>query len=96
MYTNYVASLSCGKDSLAMVLRLIEEGRPLTHVVMFDTGTEYGAIYNNLRKIKLLIEDYGAELTVLHPANPWWYDMLLKPVNKGKTNEHYGFDWGGG
>lgn len=96
MCTNYVASLSCGKDSLAMVLRLIEENKPLTHVVMFDTGMEYEAIYNNLRKIKPLIENYGAELTVLRPTNPWWYDMLLKPVNKGKPNEHYGFDWCGG
>lgn len=28
----YIASCSCGKDSLAMVLRLIEEGKPLDEI----------------------------------------------------------------
>ena len=52
----YVTNLSCGKDSLAMVLRLLEEKKPLTKCVMFDTGMEYKAIYNNLEKIKNYIK----------------------------------------
>lgn len=42
----YVASCSFGKDSLAMVLRLIEEKKPLDYVVFYDTGMEFQAIYN--------------------------------------------------
>jgi len=34
----YVASLSGGKDSTAMVLRLVEEGWPLDLVLFCDTG----------------------------------------------------------
>lgn len=49
----YVASVSFGKDSLAMLLRLIEEDWPLDHVVFFDTGMEYQAIYNNMEKSNL-------------------------------------------
>ena len=33
----YVASVSFGKDSLAMLLRLIEENKPLDEVVFYDT-----------------------------------------------------------
>ena len=37
-YMKYVASCSCGKDSLAMILALIEKAWPLDYVVFFDAG----------------------------------------------------------
>ena len=43
----YIASCSFGKDSLAMILRLIEEKYPLDEVIFYDTGMEFQAIYNN-------------------------------------------------
>ena len=42
----YFASISFGKDSLAMLLRLIEENKPLDEVVFYDTGMEFECIYN--------------------------------------------------
>lgn len=42
----YMASVSWGKDSLAMLLRLIYENKPLNEVVFFDTGMEFQAIYD--------------------------------------------------
>lgn len=42
----YIASCSFGKDSLAMVLMLIERGLPLDEVVFYDTGMEFQAIYD--------------------------------------------------
>lgn len=92
----YVASLSCGKDSLAMVLRIIEEKMPLTKCVFFDTGMEYAAIYRNLEKVRPIIEDYGCELVVLKPDLHFMLSMMARPVCKGKPNEHYGYDWCGG
>lgn len=41
----YIASVSWGKDSLAMLIRLINEQRPLDEVVFYDTGMEFNAIY---------------------------------------------------
>lgn len=41
MSERHVASFSGGKDSTAMVLRLIEEGTPLDEIVFFDTGWEF-------------------------------------------------------
>lgn len=93
---NYVASLSCGKDSLAMVLRLIEENRPLTHCVMFDTGMEFDCIYRNLEKLRIILNEYGCHLEVIRPETHYLEDMLLRTVNAGKPTEHYGYEWCGG
>lgn len=79
-----------------MVLRLMEEGRPLTHCVMYDTGMEFDAIYRNLELISPILRDYGCELTVLKPEMHYLEYMLIKPVNKGKDTERYGYDWCGG
>ena len=37
----YVASVSWGKDSAAMLLMLIEKNYPLDEVVYYDTGVEW-------------------------------------------------------
>ena len=42
----YYASVSFGKDSLAMLFMLIEKGYQLDEVVFYDTGMEFRAIYN--------------------------------------------------
>ena len=45
----YIASVSFGKDSLAMLLLILNhpEKYPLNEVVFFDWGMEFQAIYNN-------------------------------------------------
>ncbi len=41
-----IASLSGGKDSVAMVLKLIELNYQLDEVVTFDTLWEFESVYN--------------------------------------------------
>lgn len=48
--TVHIASFSGGKDSVAMVLRLIEENKPLDRVAYIDIGLEFGE-QNNIIKI---------------------------------------------
>lgn len=93
---NYVSNLSGGKDSEAMTLGLIEKGYPLTHVIFYDSGMEFKAIYNVIDKTKPLIEDYGAKLIIVKPERDFLFDMLLKPVCAGTDKEHYGYEWCGG
>ncbi len=40
----HIASVSFGKDSLAMLILIIEKGYPLDEVVFYDTGKEFQAI----------------------------------------------------
>ena len=48
----YIASVSFGKDSLAMLLMLIEKRYKLDEVVFYDTGMEFQAIYDTRDRIK--------------------------------------------
>ncbi len=92
----YVASFSGGKDSLAMVLRLLEENKPLDEVVFYDTGMEFKAIYNNRDKLKLLLNEKGVKFTELHPDCPFLYKMFEKPVKKKDGTIGKGYSWCGG
>jgi len=92
----YIASVSFGKDSLAMLLRLIEEHKPLDEVVFYDTGMEFEAIYKIRDKIKTLLSSKGIKFTELKPKCDFCYKMFEKVVNAGKSNEHKGYSWCGG
>lgn len=92
----YIASCSCGKDSLAMVYRLIQEKKPLNEIVFYDTGMEFQAIYDNWKELESLAKACGIKCTVLKPSCSFIYNMLDRPVNRGKENEHKGYSWCGG
>ena len=87
----YVASCSFGKDSLAMILRLIEENKPLDEVVFYDTGMEFEAIYKVRDKMLPLLAEKGIKYTELKPDRPFMYDMLEKPIK-----DQFGYGWCGG
>ena len=85
----YIASCSFGKDSLAMVLMLIERGLPLDEVVFYDTGMEFQAIYDLRDDMLPIFQQHGIKYTTLYPDNPFLYDMLERPV---KGRERRGYD----
>lgn len=89
----YIAYVSWGKDSLAMLLRILNENKPLDEVVFYDTGMEFQAIYSTRDKALPLLESHGVLYTELHPENPFLYDMLDRPV---KGRERTGYGWCGG
>ena len=62
----YIASCSFGKDSLAMVLRLIEENMPLDEVIFFDTGMEFDSIYHNRDRIEQLLKERNINKNIIH------------------------------
>ena len=92
----YIASCSFGKDSLAMVLRLLELKEPLDEVIFFDTGMEFQAIYNLRDKMKPILEEAGIKFVELHPKDSFEYMMFDKPINGWKNGFHIGYDWCGG
>lgn len=96
----HVASCSFGKDSLAMVLRLLEENKPLDEVIFFDTGMEFDSIYRNRDRIKELLFQKNIRYTELHSKNSFLFDMFVRPVKyRNPENKpypmHYGYEWCG-
>ncbi len=63
-----IASVSFGKDSLAMLLRLLEEEWPLDEVVFYDTGMEFRAIYDIRDRLVPILKEKGVRYTELHPG----------------------------
>lgn len=97
----FIASCSFGKDSLAMVLRLLEENKPLDEVIFFDTGMEFDSIYHNRDKIKEILFQKHIRFTELQSKNAFVFDMLVRPIKyRDPQNKpypiHYGYEWCGG
>lgn len=97
----YIASCSFGKDSLAMVLRLLEENKPLDEVIFYDTGMEFDSIYRNRDRIKELLFQKHIRYTELSSKNTFLFDMFIRPVKyrnpeNHKYPYHYGYEWCGG
>lgn len=92
----YIANDSGGKDSRAMVHKLIELGFLLDEVVNFNNGMDFNAITNALKTDKKLLDEHNIKFTELKPECDFCYKMFDKPVNVGKPNEHKGYSWCGG
>ena len=93
----YIASVSFGKDSLAMLLVLIEKKYPIDYVVFYDTGMEFDSIYNIRDIVKEKLEKLNIEYIELHPSEPFWISMLIREIKYRKQDGyHYGYSWCGG
>lgn len=92
----YIASVSFGKDSLAMLLLLIEKGLPLNEVVFYDTGMEFQAIYDTRQKVRKILKKNNIIYTELKPSTPFSYKMLEKNVQKRDGTIQCGYGICGG
>ena len=95
-FDRYIASVSFGKDSLAMILLILERGLPLDEVVFYDTGMEFKAIYDTRDRVLPILYDHGVKYTELRPPRPFLFDMLERPVQSRQKGAHRGYGWCGG
>ncbi len=93
---NYIASVSFGKDSLAMLLNLIDKGYKLDEVIFYDTGMEFEAIYDIRDKVKVILETLNIKYTELKPEIPFTEKALHKRVHKRDGSIQYGYGVCGG
>lgn len=86
----YIASVSFGKDSLAMLLKLLELSYPLDYVVFYDTGMEFEPIYELEKKVKTMLK--GVEYVRLSNERSfdYWFSEHVK-----KSGD-VGYSWCGG
>lgn len=94
----YYASISFGKDSLAMLFMLIEKQYPLDEVVFYDTGMEFQAIYDTRDKILPILAAHNIKYTELYPEQSFLWNMFERPVKKRGTDiiHKHGYSWCGG
>lgn len=90
-----IASVSFGKDSLAM-LHLLIDREEVDEVVFYDTGAEFDAVYRERDRILPLLAERGIKYTELRPRRPFFYDMLAKPVRHRDGTISHGYGWCGG
>ena len=91
-----VASVGFGKDSLAMLLLLLERNTRLDEVIFYNSEMEFQAIYDIRDRIKPVLEQRGIRFTEVKPGAPFLYHMLERPVNSKKNGFHLGYGWCGG
>ncbi len=81
-----------------MLLKMIELDERIDEVVFFDTGMEFGAIYDTRDAFRSRLRREGIRYTELRPKNPMWWSMFCRPVRKRGTGEvhRHGYGWCGG
>jgi 3'-phosphoadenosine 5'-phosphosulfate sulfotransferase (PAPS reductase)/FAD synthetase len=91
------ASFSGGKDSTAMVLRMLELGEHIDEVVCCDTYKEFPAMYRHIEKVRKVVEEAGVKFTILRSEKSFDYLMFEQRVNRrDKSLEgNLGYSWAG-
>lgn len=92
----YIASVSFGKDSLAMLLLLLSREEKLDEVIFYDTGMEFQSIYDIRDKIVVLLKERNIKYTELKPKYSFEYIMFDKPVKHRDGTYFNGYSWCGG
>lgn len=90
----HIVSLSGGKDSTAMLLRMLEEGMPVDIILFCDTGMEFEGLYRHLDKLEAYI---GRPITRLKSQQSFEHLMLYhEPKRKNpELVGRIGFSWPG-
>lgn len=92
----YIASVSFGKDSLAMLLLLLQRNKQLDEVIFYDTGMEFQSIYDTRNKVLSLLKSKNIKYTELCPKDSFEYTMFDKNVKHRNGTFSNGYSWCGG
>ena len=81
-----IVSFSGGKDSTAMLLRLLELNVKIDEIIFADTGFEFPELYEYIKTIEKHI---NRKITILNPEpnkfKDWFYGEVTRGRNKGKV-----------
>lgn len=71
----HVVNFSGGKDSTAMLLRMIELGMQIDDIVFADTGAEFPELYDFIKRVEKYI---GRKVTIVHPKKSFEETFWLR------------------
>ena len=93
----HVVSFSGGKDSTAMLLRMLELGMPVDEIIFCDTGVEFPQMYEHIDKVEQYI---GRKITRLKSDKSFEYylfehtpEKLAKEGKRGKGFPCFKIRW---
>lgn len=81
-----IVSFSGGKDSTAMLLRMIELDYQIDEIIFADTGFEFPELYDYIKRVEKYI---GRKITILKQEEglfeKWFYGKVERGKHKGKV-----------
>ena len=84
----HIVAFSGGKDSAAMLLRMIELGMPIDRILFCDTGMEFPALYKYVERMnEYTTKTIGVKIETLKPKttwDDWFYGKISRGANMGK------------
>jgi len=92
----HMVQFSGGKDSTAMLKKMIEQKWDIDEVVFFDTGWEFNAIYQSIEDMRIFLKKMGIKFTILKSERSFDYLAFEKEVHKRNGTVQNGYGWCGG
>lgn len=86
----HIVNFSGGKDSTAMLLKLIEENRQIDEIIFCDTGKEFPEMYQHIEDVEKYI---NRPITRLKSNKTFEYYMFEHVKVKGKNKGKKGYSW---
>lgn len=86
----HLVSFSGGKDSTAMLLKMIENNMQIDEIIFCDTGVEFPDMYNHIAEVGKMVD---RPITILKCEYDFEYLMFEYEKKKGKNKGKKGYSW---
>lgn len=90
----HIVSFSGGKDSTAMLLKMLEDNWIIDEIIFADTGKDFPQMLKHIDKVDKYIQDkYGMKIIRLTSEKSFDYYMFDHEKTKGKNKGKKGYGW---
>ena len=86
----HIVAFSGGKDSTAMLLKLLDSNARVDDIVFCDTGLEFPEMYEHIKKVERFID---RKITILQSKYDFEYYMLYKKKGSRQKVKEDGYGY---
>ena len=80
-----VVSFSGGKDSTAMLLKMLEQGEQVDVILFCDTGLEFPQLYDHIRKVE---QEIHRKITTVKCSEDFEYLFAHKQITRKRETSN--------